>query len=193
MKKKISSSLWTRRPFTSSLGPDLKSWIPRETESLQKITTQALIHEISIQNFEVATKVVPWFLKNMPASYFRQTESDLRKQHLKAIQAIRDLQDSSLSLKMDTKNGSNEITNTTFISSHANKGLLNSQMNSLKVPNGSYLSKVKVYSSLDKDLALNIFSFEKFSEINTIPATENDAQHILELMEGKFHNCCSSS
>lgn len=173
------------RILSSSAGANWKSWIPTETESLQKVTTQALIHEITIQNFEVASTVVPWFLKNMPAAYFRQTEPDLRKHHLKAIQAIKDLKDSNLSLKMDTKNVLNEITNTTYIASDASsKGLLSTQMSSLKIPSGSYLSQVKVFSSLDNDLALNIFSFQKISEINSVPATSDDAKQIFELMEG---------
>lgn len=50
-----------------------------------------------------AATVVPWFLKNMPAAYFRQTAPDLRKQHLKAIQAFRDLKQSDLSLRIETK------------------------------------------------------------------------------------------
>ena len=48
-----------------------KSWVPTEQPLLQKVTTQALIHEISLQQMEAAAKVVPWFLKNMPVSSFR--------------------------------------------------------------------------------------------------------------------------
>lgn len=161
-----------------------KSWIPTESESLQKITTQALIHEMSIMQFEVASKVIPWFLKNMPAAYFRQTEPDLRKQHLKTIQAIRDLKQAELSLTIDTKNLKNQITDTTFITSHTSKGLLNKQINSLKVPPESYLSRVKIFSSLDNELALNIFSFQRFADDSPVSPTSEDAKNILDLMEG---------
>ena len=172
------------KPSVPSPSPSFKSWIPTESESLQKIATQALIHEISIVQFEVASKVVPWFLKNMPAAYFRQTEPDLRKQHLKAIQAIRDHKQSELSLTIDTKNSLNQVTDTTFIASHTSKGLLNKQISSLKVPSESYLSRVKIFSSLDNELALNIFSFQKFSDDSSILPTSGDTKHITDLIEG---------
>jgi len=48
--------------------PPRKSWIPTEDELLQKVTTQALIHEISLQQMHGVEKVVPWFLKTMPVN-----------------------------------------------------------------------------------------------------------------------------
>jgi hypothetical protein len=45
-----------------------KSWVPKEDLDLQKITTQALIHEMSLNLMQSANEVVPWFLKNMPVS-----------------------------------------------------------------------------------------------------------------------------
>lgn len=45
-----------------------KSWVPENDEVLQRVTMQSLIHEVSEQQRELATKVVPWFLKNMPVS-----------------------------------------------------------------------------------------------------------------------------
>jgi hypothetical protein len=48
-----------------------KSYIPTEQRDLQRITTQSLIHEISMQQMEAANKVVPWFLEQMPVSYSR--------------------------------------------------------------------------------------------------------------------------
>lgn len=47
-----------------------KSWVPDNDEVLQRVTMQSLIHEVSEQQRELASKVVPWFLKNMPVSGF---------------------------------------------------------------------------------------------------------------------------
>jgi hypothetical protein len=45
-----------------------KSWVPTEEDVLQKITTQALVHEVSIEQMQSTATIVPWFLKNMPVS-----------------------------------------------------------------------------------------------------------------------------
>lgn len=47
-----------------------KSWVPVDQSNLQKVTTQSLIHEISMQQMEATNKVVPWFLYHMPVSYY---------------------------------------------------------------------------------------------------------------------------
>ena len=47
-----------------------------------KVTTTALIHEMNLRQMETSNKVVPWFYENMPPSYFRQVDEELRKQHL---------------------------------------------------------------------------------------------------------------
>ena len=62
-----------------------KSWVPTQDDILQKVTSQSLIHEISLKQMESAQVVVPWFLTNMPVAYFRQVPETLRKQHLTAI------------------------------------------------------------------------------------------------------------
>jgi hypothetical protein len=47
-----------------------------------KVTTTALIHEMNLRQMETSNKIVPWFYENMPSSYFRQVDEELRKQHL---------------------------------------------------------------------------------------------------------------
>ena len=59
----------------------------------------------------------------MPASYFKQIPEDLRKQHLKAVQAIRDLKQSDLSLKIETKTASGS-TVVTYIQTGTHKPLV---------------------------------------------------------------------
>lgn len=125
---------------------------------------------------ESTANVVPWFLKNMPAAYFNQVSEDFRKQHLKAIQALRDLKQSDLSLKIVTK-GENGLTEITYINTSSKKELLFSQIESLVVPENSSLYRVKVFTSLDGSLSLNVFSFQ---DINSVKGkvNEQDVEHI---------------
>jgi hypothetical protein len=44
------------------------SWDTSNPESLFKLTSQALIHDISLHQMETVKTVVPWFLNNMPVS-----------------------------------------------------------------------------------------------------------------------------
>ena len=205
-----------------------KSWIPTEDDLLQKVTTQALIHEISLQQMHGVQEVVPWFLKTMPvifmllisshsslilrkASYFRQVPEEMRKSHLKAIAAIRDLKQSDLrfaiyiiqiiiqnykyifhfSLKIVTvvNEGLTEIT---LIQTIPKTGLLFSQMQTLPIPPDTTLSRVRVFSSADGELALNIFTYEKPShQLNSMASVE-DSNIILsfidDLKNGVYNN-----
>lgn len=130
---------------------------------------------------ESAAAIVPWFLQNMPAAYFNQIPEATRRKHLKAVLAIRDLKQTCLSLKIETKgeNGSSDIT---FISSETRKGTLHQQITELEIPANSRLSRVKVFSSNDGDLALNVFSFESTNQINEVTRRE-DAQHIFDYIK----------
>lgn len=158
-----------------------KSWVPTQDDLLQKVTVQSLIHEISLQQMESAATVVPWFLKNMPSAYFVQIPEVLRKQHLKAVQAIRDLKQSDLSLKIETK-GDQGQTEVTFITSQRAKGLLTSQISTLKGIKDSSLTRVKVFTSLDGELTLNTFFYEKSDRVFQ-SATEADAAQIFAFAE----------
>jgi hypothetical protein len=42
------------------------SWDTSNPENLFKLTSQALIHDISLHQMETVKTVVPWFLTNMP-------------------------------------------------------------------------------------------------------------------------------
>ena len=169
--------------------PGGKSWVPNDDERLQRVTTNALIHEFSLESMDAAKTVVPWFLKNMPASYFNQVPEKERKQHLKAIGALREFKNSGLTLRIPTQleNGGLDMT---IITSDNKKGLLYDQVKSLVVPPNSELSKVKVFTSLDGEMSLNTFTFLP-SKPNTqeASATRDDAaqifEYISELREGK--------
>lgn len=98
---------------------------------------------------------------------------------MKAIASIRELKQ-DISVKIETKheNGS-EITH---IGSDASTGVLFNQIKNLVVPPDSQLSRVKVFSSADNSLSLNIFSFESLSAA-TKSATKEDAKGIFEFIE----------
>eukprot|EP01041_Mallomonas_annulata_P014975 gene14975-31804_t len=167
-----------------------KSWIPTEDDLLQKMTTQALIHEISLDQLRGVQEVVPWFLKIMPASYFRQVPDDLRKSHLLAVAALRSVKQSDLSLKMETV-VNDSLTEITIIKSNPKRGLLLSQLKSLIMPHDYTLSRIRVFSTSDGELALNIFSFEKSTQINQIATTEDAEQlfeYVRDIQSGKYVN-----
>ena len=81
---------------TSRLGGSWKepgqkmAWQADEDSDIQRVTTLATIHELTKQQTRSIESVVPWFLKNMPASYFRQVPESFRQDHLRAISAIKD-------------------------------------------------------------------------------------------------------
>jgi hypothetical protein len=43
-----------------------RTWTSDDPEKLQKMTEQALIHDISLHQMETVKEVVPWFLNSMP-------------------------------------------------------------------------------------------------------------------------------
>lgn len=133
------------------------------------------------------TIVVPWFLKNLPASYFKQVPELTRNQHIKAVAALKQLKQSDLSLKIDTKHddGSYEIS---FIFNDSAPGALYRQINSLQIPDDCSLSNVKVFSAIDGSLNLNIFSFESVKGDHICATKENASKifdYVAEVKAGK--------
>lgn len=105
----------------------------------------------------------------------------MQDQHLKAIQAIRDLKQSDLSLRIETKqeNGSSQIT---FITSSNYKGLLAQQASLVASKKDEHMSRVKVFTSLDGELALSVFYFDK--DANPFAgSTDADAANIYAFAE----------
>lgn len=69
--------------------------------------------------------------------------------------------------------------------------MLHSQIKNLAVPPGTHLNRVRVFSSLDNALALNVFSFDNIIQTKQA-ATRADAPHIMEyineIKEGTWLN-----
>lgn len=95
-----------------SLGGKPEAWVPSSSDELQRMTIQSLVHEISLQQLQSVQTVVPWFLKAMPAAYFRQVPEATQRSHLKAVASIYDLNQNDLSLRIEQKdaNGHTDVT-----------------------------------------------------------------------------------
>lgn len=123
----------------------------------------------------------------MPAAYFRQVPENLRSQHVKAITALRDMMKSELSLKIETRD--EDGLKITYINSQTKTGLLHEQIKNLVVPEGFELSNVNVFSSLDGEVALNIFAFQPTKVVHA-HANDGHAQklysYIEEVKAGKY-------
>jgi glutamate dehydrogenase len=69
---------------------DKTAWQAQHNIDIQRVTQTAIIHELTQQQIHTIEKTVPWFLDEMPGSYFRQVPEEFRMDHLKAISAIKD-------------------------------------------------------------------------------------------------------
>ncbi|KAH8092387.1 glutamate/leucine/phenylalanine/valine dehydrogenase [Aureococcus anophagefferens] len=79
-----------RRPQLAGLSTAApKSWVPRDSET-RKAAVSALLHEYSVKQQRTAEKMVPWFLRQMPAAYFRLVGDDERLAHLQATAGLFD-------------------------------------------------------------------------------------------------------
>jgi len=139
-----------------------------------------MIRAFSEEQKDVVNRVVPWFLANMPAAYFKQVPEKIRNEHIKAITAIRELGQAELSLKIDTK-GDNDFMQSTYISNQKSTGLLSAQLAQVVVPEDHELSNVKVFQSMDHNLSLNMFSFQSTKIANKV-ATVADAKKIFDFV-----------
>lgn len=69
---------------------DKTAWQAEHNIDIQRVTQTAIIHELTQQQVHTIETTVPWFLDEMPGSYFRQVPEAFRMDHLKAIAAIKD-------------------------------------------------------------------------------------------------------
>jgi len=133
------------------------SWQPQNDADVQRVTSQALIYELTRTTADTIEKVVPWFLKIMPESYFLQIPPYLRREHVKALAAIVDADmDLYLNLKSNTSDGR---TVHTFIRPTTQPGTLLSMVEELPKCNPSTpsLTRLHVFSAADDSFSLNMF------------------------------------
>ena len=141
-----------------------------------------MIHELSQQQTASIEKVVPWFLKTMPAQYFRQVPESFRLDHIKAISAIKDANmDMHMNLKTHLPDGRQVLT---FIRPGTMPGLLLSMIKELPYNQRSEvympLSRVQIYSALDDSMSLNLFVYGEEAEQLTDVDVALTGSHIME-------------
>lgn len=133
------------------------SWQPQNDADVQRVTSQALIYELTRTTADTIEKVVPWFLNTMPESYFRQIPPYLRREHVKALAAIVDADmDLYLNLKSKTSDGRTVYT---FIRPTTQPGTLLSMVEELPKcsPGEPSLTRLHVFSAGDESFSLNMF------------------------------------
>lgn len=151
-----------------SLGEDLQmpprsatSWQAEDNIEVQRVTQNALIYELTRQQTQTIEDVVPWFLDNMPESYFRQVPEKFRMDHIKAIAAVKDANmDMFLNLKSNLPDGRQVLT---FIRPGTEPGTLLNMVKELpwKFNTDDYmpLTRLHVFSSKDESMSLNMFVY----------------------------------
>jgi len=133
------------------------SWQPQNDTDVQRVTSQALIYELTRTTAYTIEKVVPWFLKTMPESYFQQIPPYLRREHVKALAAIVDADmDLYLNLKSKTSDGRTVYT---YIRPTTQPGTLLSMVEGLPKCNLNTpsLTRLHVFSAGDDTFSLNMF------------------------------------
>lgn len=133
------------------------SWQPQNHADIQRVTSQALIYELTRTTANTIEKVVPWFLNTMPESYFQQIPPYLRHEHLKALTAVVDADmDLYLNLKSKTRDGRVVYT---FVRPTTKPGTLLSMVEELPEynPDAPNLTRLHVFSAGDDSFSLNMF------------------------------------
>ena len=138
------------------------SWQATHHQDIQNVTQKALIYELTQQQSRTIEDVVPWFLENMPASYFRQIPENFRISHVKAISAVKDAEmDLHLNLQAHMPDGRRVLT---FIRPGTAPGTLLKMIMELpyKDSDGSDyvpLTRLHVFSTEDEQMSLNMFVY----------------------------------
>ena len=121
---------------------------------------QALVQEQT----RTIQSIVPWFLDNMPASYFQQIPTPYRMQHIKAISAITDANmDLNINLQQSHHTHPDDATGRhvyTYIRPTTQSGTLLQMVQELPPPPPRQpLSRLHVFSTKDESLSLTMFIY----------------------------------
>lgn len=108
---------------------------------------------------------------------------------MQAITAIKELSSSHMALRLSNVEHATKLHHVTYINSGAETGVLYNQIKNLVAPAGTELAHVHVFSSVDKSLALNVFSFEAKEGAHSTP-TKVEAKNLYdfaaEMKAGKY-------
>ena len=140
---------------------DATAWQPADNVDVQNVTRKAYIYELVHQQTQTIEETVPWFLDNMPASYFKQVPERFRMDHIKAIAAVKDANmDLYLNLQSHLADGRQVLT---FIRPGTKAGTLLQMVQELpeKYSTDTPLSRLHVFSTQDETMSLNLFIYGK--------------------------------
>jgi len=166
------------------IGANVKEpWQAQHNTDIQRVTQNAIIHELTRQQNSTIEDVVPWFLQNMPSCYFRQVPEQFRMDHIKAISAIRDANmDVHMNLKSQLPDGRLVLT---YIRPGREEGQVLSLVKDLpsNFESKKYLplSRVHLFHADDDSMSLSIFVYGE--ESSTDIDVEKAGAHIIDYME----------
>jgi len=137
------------------------SWQAQDNIDIQRVTQKAIIHELTQQQTKTIEDIVPWFLNNMPCSYFRSVPEQFRMDHIKALSAIQDANlDLHMNLKSHLPDGQLILT---YIRPGKEAGRLLNLVKDLpwNFDSNDYrpLSRVQVFTSQDESTSLSMFVY----------------------------------
>jgi glutamate dehydrogenase len=157
------------------------AWQAEHNSDVQRVTQNAMIYELTQQQTRTIEQVVPWFLSNMPGSYFRQVPESFRTDHIKAVAAIKDANmDLYLNLKSHTHDGRLIYT---FIRPGTAPGTLLSMVEELPYDETMPLTRLHVFSALDDSMSLNMFVYGNKKNFAVRPIDSEPVQEILNLAQ----------
>ena len=136
-------------------------WQAEHNIDVQRVTQKAIVYELTQESSNTLESVVPWFLENMPPSYFRQVPERFRNDHIKAIAAVKDANmDMYLNLKAHLADGRQVLT---FIRPGTEPGTLLRMVESLPWQHNQEdympLTRILVFSTKDQSMSLNMFVY----------------------------------
>ncbi|KAL3672072.1 hypothetical protein V7S43_002736 [Phytophthora oleae] len=148
--RRAQSTMHTR-PLTATLGRAFSAQSDADVE----VGEEEMLRALDKFQKNAAGNTVPWFLENMPPSYFRSIAEEDRLQHLNAITALVGAEQPEVLLRSpDHKIFSHFRSGANF------PGRLANVLNQLpQTVDGTTLARVKIFTALDDSLGLDIFRF----------------------------------
>lgn len=168
--------------FTKQSPPkESAAWQAADNSHVQDVTQKALIYDLVHQQTRTLETTVPWFLQNMPNSYFNQVPEQFRKDHIKAIAAVKDANlDLYLNLQSTQLNDGRQVL--TFIRPGTQPGTLLQMVQELPQTD-TPLSRLHVFSTDDETMSLNMFVYGNKALGHTAESVKETGAHILAYAE----------
>ncbi|OWZ23165.1 NAD-specific glutamate dehydrogenase [Phytophthora megakarya] len=126
-----------------------------QSDASTEVCEEEMLRALDKFQKDAAGNTVPWFLENMPPSYFRSIHEEDRLQHLNAITALLGAEQPEVLLRSpDQKVFSHFRSGANF------PGRLANVLEQLpQTVDGATLARVKIFTALDDSLGLDIFRF----------------------------------